>query len=151
LEVSVFSDVGPNFNRLIDDLRAKAEVSCAALRNKDRSEWVHPSEWAENPLTGFETPMQKAFRRDEENQIFLDATADADKPGAAIDVVVSQLQVDYIASWERAFRRRHLSRCRSAALAASRLRFHGRPEGPFVRGAKNSIQDAVRAAKVGEG
>lgn len=115
----VVSSLGTNFGGLVDDLIASAEATTEVCHELKAGAWHAPKNWDGNPLTDIVEKMNKAFDRTQENDFFVDATKQADNPGAVVDLHVSQLQVDAIAIRERAFRRRHLSRCRSVVLAGA--------------------------------
>jgi hypothetical protein len=147
----IVSSLGANFVGMVEDEVRAAQQAEQTLRfltpPSGADGWDQPQKWKGNPLTDIEGPMNEAFDRQEENRFFTDATTDALSPGAVVDIMASQIQVDSIAIRERAFRRRHLSRCRAAALVSSRVAFHAEATGTFTRGLKGTVQDLLTQAQ----
>ena len=91
--------------------------------------------------------MGGAFDREEIAQDFKDAIKDASAPGTVGDLMVSQLQGDYLACCERAFRARHSTVVRDRMHAASRRRGHGHAKGVLKGGILFYLEELLRASK----
>ena len=142
----IYSQVGPNLSRLVDDLAQSSEVFSKVLSDGQPSRWEHPSAWEGDPLVDIEAPMKEAFKRDEENEIFKKAVL-GDPPGQGPDIGLTQQQVDWIAIHERAFRRRHLSWTRAVAQESSRKLAASADHGPLKRGVRVTMQDIIAIAQ----
>lgn len=150
-KAKLYSSIGSNFRRLILSLRDIAKKQARSISHLEEPTWASPEGWEGNPAQDISTKMAEVFDRVEENDMAVQAMSDPDQPGFDLDVTISQIQVDQIASLERAFRRRHLTRCRAAAHAAGRLLFHSEPTGLFERGVMGSVEDMHRQGAAGTG
>jgi hypothetical protein len=125
---------------------ADSAYQAATLQGQRR--WMSPDlgEWSGdlNDLAG----LSKAFDRSEIAQDAKDAVRDAKEPGVVGDMMVSQLQGDYLACQERAYRCRHLTPLRARMHAAGRLKGHGHDAGLFNQTVMNYLTGILRASKI---
>lgn len=87
------------------------------------------------------------FARDEIEEDFRAATRDAGQPGTVGDLMACQLQGDYLAMQERAFRGRHQTPVRMYLHAVARRRAHGQSGGVVVRGVLGGLENLLRLSK----
>lgn len=90
--------------------------------------------------------MSKAFDRADNWQDFKDAIKDASAPGTSGDIIASQLQSEYLATQERAFRNRHASPCRLMLHAAARRRGHSHDNGVLKVGVLGYLENILKGA-----
>lgn len=98
------------------------EAWAAAM--SDRPSWCLADADA-NPLDPA-TMTGDAFDRSAINENYQACMADASTPGTHGDVASLKRQIDYLAAEERAYRLRHASQLRCAAMSRARLNGHGR-------------------------
>jgi len=91
--------------------------------------------------------LGKPFDRTEINEDFLEAIKDAENPGVTGDLQVCQLQGDYLACMERAFRSRHATRCRHTMHAAARRYGHGHNAGVIRKGVLGYLEGILKVSK----
>jgi hypothetical protein len=122
--------VDPAFSARISDLEAKANNMAAQFRNQNTYRMWHMPENAADPLDvpGLHTP---AWDRNALNQRYSETILSGmgKQSGTVGDLIATKWQTDFMAAEERAFRTRHASYARCAALAHGRLRGHGATNG----------------------
>lgn len=143
------ADVDPNLHAQVKELQKQQAANAEARANGNAGKWLMPKlgEW-DGDLFDWEG-MAEPFDRSASNDAFAEAVNPA-SPGTTGDVVVIGLQVDLLATMERAFRSRHLmSRPRAAALAAGREAGHGHDAGPLVQSLLEHVRQIVKESKGG--
>lgn len=131
--------VDPNFEYQLRQLRAIAQQNATAFRSGGMTVWYRPDGYYQQnrfvPAGADPTdPDEPArlFNRDVANASAVTAVADATRPGTVGDLVVSGLQADYLACWERAYRLRHQTPWpRMLIHASGRLYGLGDARGPW--------------------
>lgn len=126
------ADVRQSFVQSIKDLAKQSAAIANAAENAGQRVWSRPSGW-NGDLKNLDA-ISAAFDRQQNNQDFINAIKDATQPGTVGDLEVSQIQIDYVAAQERAFRARHCSRLRRSLHAAARKDGHGVSWGVLNRG-----------------
>jgi len=105
----------------------------------DKNEWDGDTLDLEN--------LGKPFDRKEISEDFLEAIKDAENPGVTGDLQVCQMQGDYLACMERAFRSRHATRCRHTMHAAARRYGHGHDAGVIRKGVLGYLEGILKMSK----
>lgn len=126
--------VDPNLEIQLKSLETQANAEQQAVLQGNQAQWMMPVlvNWS-GDLFDF-TGMHSPFNRDQSNNWFVDAISDPDNPGTTGDLVLTTLQVDWMACAERAFRARHtMRRPRAVAHAMGRKAGHGDDKGPLVQ------------------
>lgn len=135
-----------SFNKQVDRLieRAKDTHKAITEAQPESVKWNYPTDWEGDPVTDLDE-MHEPFNRDEANQDFIDAikTPNTGKSG---DLIVSTIQVEYMAIQERAFRLRHLTRVRAAIHAAARMKSHSEKGGLFERNHRGFLERILKAS-----
>ena len=90
--------------------------------------------------------MAIVFDRDDLNDQYIEVIDDTDQVSTIGEAMISKLQIDYIASCERAFRTRHCSSIRAKVHAACRRRAMGDSNGIFSGGVSLWLQRILQAA-----
>jgi hypothetical protein len=134
------ADPSRTFQQLLTTLRDAAKADGDAALSGAAPTWFLPPDWPGDPFDpdGFAA----AFQREDLNAAVEEAL-NGDAPMA--ELAGYKLQIDYIATLERAFRMRHASPAALAAMAAARRRGHGRDGGVFVGGVLRYVQDVLAA------
>ena len=146
------AEVDPNFEGQIRRLRDRAKEEGQARENNTQTQWLMPEkkDWDGDlfPIEGLSEP----FIRDEANDKFEEATKDADSSGVVGDLIVTTLQVDYLACMERAFRCRHtMRRPRAMAHMTGRRKGHGEEKGTLTQAHLEYIRNLIKRSQVGGG
>ena len=96
----------------------------------------------------FDIPgISLAFCRCKMAEDFKKAVTDVKKPGVSGDLIATQIQGDYLATMERAFRTKHMTRVRCAMHAAARHNGMGHDTGIFKRGLEGYVTGILKQAK----
>lgn len=165
-----YGDITPNFSAQIGDLSSDLKEDGDAPVNKSQSTWVTPvhsaqvvtqknpqvlgsapdiaADWTGSPfditgetggsITGMSTPF---YRRDSDrNYIQAVQTSQQTDGGRVADRMTAKMQIDYLATMERAFRLRHATSTRCALHAASRRSGQGASTGVF-----NTVMDYIKS------
>lgn len=131
----------------IENLQQSAAAEAAALAGQGvpQQHRITPSGWSGDlfDLAG----LTNVFSRAEIEEDFLAAIRDAAQPGTVGDLMACQLQGDYLAMQERAFRARHQTPQRLYLHAVARRRAHGHPGGVVVRGVLGQVENILRKSK----
>jgi hypothetical protein len=136
----------PNFLEHIDKFEEVSEAAAKASLLDGQRKWAYP------PLNGWNgdpqaiTDMNKAFDRNDLNAQYQELIKDKTQEGKIGEVMVTKLQVDYIAAAERAFRTRHCSSVRARLHSAARRRGQGDKKGIFTGGVVLHLQRLLDAA-----
>jgi hypothetical protein len=119
------------FLERVDDLERVARAQSAQFRRQDSVRaWHTPESMAEADLLDVPNLHEPAWNRDKLNETYaLDvAAASSDNRGTYGDIMALKTQIDFMAAEERAFRVRHATPVRCAAVAHGRLHGHGMSE-----------------------
>lgn len=150
--------VDANFEEQIRQFRKRAKEEAQARENNTQTQWLMPKkkpggegdEWDGDlfPIEG----LSKPFVRDEANDKFEEATKSADDSGVVGDLIVTTLQVDYLACAERAFRCRHtMRRPRAMAHMTGRRKGHGTEKGTLTQVYLEYIRNLLKRSQAGGG
>ena len=156
------ADIDPRFERSLRKLRdaAKREHD-ARTAGAQSPQWTMPLLQDEEPdedATGWDGNLfdlagaARAFDRTAVNAQFVSAVADVAAPGVSGDLVVTTLQIDYMAAMQRAFVARHtMRRPRTMLHAMGRRGGHGNDAGVFIGGVLESLRGIVAESKQSAG
>lgn len=132
------------FLNVVQDLAAAALAQSEADRTGRPRPWDLPRGLSDTlDIAGMTTP----FNREEIDAAYEGLLADGQASGTMGDVVATKVQGDYVACVERAFRARHATPVRLAAMASGRRAGHGHPRGVFLGGVVQFVQDAIKAGR----
>lgn len=138
------------YQKRVRDLVDKAKVISRAFRYQDNfREWHTPRDLDGNDLLLVPGMHNPAWARNEPNILYSQTIHSGPNTasGTAADIIATKLQIDFLATEERAWRLRHMSLIRGACLAHGRLNGHSNsPQGVFER-AKKSIRDYIQLGK----
>lgn len=141
------AEIRERFRTQINKLAETGVAHRDAAKLKDRRLWtkIDKNGWSGDlfDLDG----MLKAFARDENWQDFKDAIKDPENAGTTGDLIASQLQSEYLAVQERAFRYRHATPCRLLLHAAARSYGHGAERGVLKLAVLGYIENILKSAK----
>lgn len=121
--------------KFVDQLEALQTVAAAnadAVCGDTQRRWFLPptSDWSGDPLDI--AGMNAAFDRTDLNSLYVDVVSDEEQRGRQGEAMLLKLQMDYVASLERAFRTRHATSVRSRIHASGRLYGHGASGGLYA-------------------
>jgi len=145
--------IDSKFAARVDDLEEKARKMAEHFRTHSTfREWHTPKEVKE-PL---DVPSlhDPVWDRNDINQLYsVEILAGPGKEGGTVgDLIAMKWQADFMAAEERAFRTRHASLARCAAMAHGRLNGHGQPGKSVFSFLRDAIQTHIDAGKqTGEG
>lgn len=136
--------IDSKFQQRITELENKARNFSQHFRNHNTfREWHVPKELAD-PLDvpSLHVP---AWERNEINKLYSEEIVGkwGDQSGSAGDATAMNWQADYMAVEERAFRTRHASMIRCAAMAHGRLDGHGQQGQSLFSFLRDGIQTAI--------
>jgi len=121
------ANVDAKFISLLEKLRESSDLNYREISGLQKRVWMYPelNGWTGDPqdIPG----ANQAFDRTMLNQIYDIALTSSGGRGKVGDCAATKIQVDYIATAERAFRTRHATRIRSMMHAAGRRCGHGEP------------------------
>jgi len=131
--------IHPGFAKRPMDLKAQAKNIADAYKQEAQRNWQIPGDPSppapaglapignvddggaiEVDLLDVANLHVKAFERPEMNANYDETMASVAQAGTTGDMISLKLQIDYVATEERAFRTRHMTVCRSIAHAAGR-------------------------------
>lgn len=163
---SPVSDMDPRLETLIKWLQGQAGFAAAGVLAGEQAFWMMPPTRADSLRAGAgsggpdEEPekwegdlfdvqaMEQPFDRSQSNAWFTKAISDGRNPGTSGDHVVTQIQADYLAVMERAFRSCYtMRRPRAAMHAMARRAGHGSDTGPLVVCVLEYLRGLVKANK----
>ena len=103
------SNMSEVLSQLIESLSSQCVETADARKSGDQSKWLMPekdqTEW-NGDLFDF-AGINKPFDSEKPNQEFIDSIKDVDSQGVSGDLISSQVSIEYLAVFERAFRQRH--------------------------------------------
>lgn len=141
------------FQQRVDQLEDKAKNFSEHFRNHNTyREWHVPRELTD-PLDvpSLHVP---AWERNDINKVYAEDIIGkyGDNSGTGGDALAMKWQADYMAIEERAFRTRHASAARCAAMAHGRLDAHGRRGKSLFSFLVDGVDNALKAgSKTGSG
>lgn len=140
------ADIRSRFRTQLVKMQQLADKASQASRLTAQRQWMLPDKngWTGDlfDLTGLEKPFDRS-----ENWKDFKKALDPKNPGVVGDLQVSQLQGDWLAAQERAFRARHMTRCRAEQHSAARLYGHGHALGLYKKSILGYLQGIVGNAK----
>lgn len=142
--------VDPAFQARVDDLESKAQKIAEQFRNYGTYREWHTPNTTNDPL---DVPSlhSPAWDRNSINQTYsVDVLAGSGKKGGTCgDLIAMKWQADFMAAEERAFRTRHASMIRCAALAHGRFNGHGLTGKSIFSFLKDAVQTHIDAGAKG--
>jgi hypothetical protein len=141
------SDVRERFKKLLDAITARQKAVGEAVKNNGPLLAFIPdkNEWSGNLLDIM--GMAKPFDRNEHATDVQRAIADVNDPGVVGDLAASVMQADTLASAERAFRLRHMTKVRAMVHAGGRAAASAHDHGVWKKGVGGAVRDMVAQAK----
>lgn len=112
-------DIHDVFRKRLKELQLQAQQAQNAFQGQTQREWQVPTE-LQSSLLDIANLHVPAFDRTPINDNYENVVKDPSKPGTVGDVIGLQLQIDYNACEERAFRARSTSICRAMCLGHAR-------------------------------
>jgi hypothetical protein len=138
--------IDPKFEARISDLEAKAKKAATQFRNQSSYRDWHMPDTTGDPL---DVPSlhNPAWDRNTINQLYcVDILAGPGKQAGTVgDLIAMKWQADFMATEERAFRTRHASMIRCAAITHGRTNGHGESGTGIFSLLKDSIQAHIDA------
>ncbi len=129
------TDVGKLFNKRITELADTQTKNGQAALNQGPAMWYRPAEITKSYASDSgNQQVAEAFSRQEQEKWFDEATKNRKDKGVRGDFIQIQLQGDFMACMERAYRSRHLSSVRSRIHPAARLEGTGHEYGVLRQG-----------------
>lgn len=129
------TDVGKLFSKRLTELADFQTKNAAAALNQGPAVWCRPEEITKSYASDAgNKQVSEAFSRQEQEKWFDEATKDRKDRGVRGDFMQIQLQGDFLACLERAYRTRHLSSVRSRIHPAARLQGTGHEYGVLRQG-----------------
>lgn len=136
--------VHKSFAGRVDDLTDKAKQTAAYFKTIDR-----PCPW--NMPTAVKNTLNVAglhkdvWDKNDINQNYCQdvLTGNIETCGTCGDLIALNWQADFMSTEERAFRTRHATYTRCAAMAHGRLDYHGKPAGLFMF-LKSNVENAIK-------
>jgi hypothetical protein len=147
------------FEIRIYDLEQKARTQSEQFRyNNATRPWHTPVDMANKNLLDVPNLHEPSWNRDEANKIYAEdvLNANKDKVGTAGDIAGMKKQIVFMSVEERAWRLRHATAIRCAALAHGRLDGHGVADTGIFSMVKNVVDNHILAGndstgRAGEG
>lgn len=144
--------IDPVFDKRIKDLEESAKSTADSFKNgyKQFRKWAVPEAVAN--LWHVPSIHMPTWDRNGINQLYSAEILNGDPKsgGTTADLIAMKVQNDFLAAEERAFRLRHASYTRCAAMMHGRFDGQGQPETSLFSFIKKSIEKIIEAGK-GEG
>ncbi len=137
------------FRAQLTALQTGAKAAYAAALMQAPRRWFNPDPGAWSGDLSDLPGMSAAFDRSDNSTDYQAAIKDGQNPGVVGDLMASQLQGDYLAVLERAYRARHHSSVRCLMHAAARYNGHADPKGLFQQGVLGYLANIIKAAQGG--
>lgn len=138
--------IDPQFAARISDLEAKAKNAATHFKTQGSYRNWHMPETTGDPL---DVPSlhNPAWDRNTINQLYcVDILAGPGKQAGTVgDLIAMKWQADFMAAEERAFRTRHASMIRCAAMTHGRTNGHGETGKSIFSSLKDAIQAHIDA------
>ena len=143
--------VDQNFKKRVlqlEDRASKLAESYKTVAATPRP-WHTPDELKTRDLLDVPGLHNPAWDRNNINETYSEKVlAGPGKAGGTTgDLIAMKWQADFMATEERAFRMRHASYCRCAALMHGRLNGHGRPNISVFSFFKDAVENMIEVAK----
>lgn len=142
------ASVDGNFEKRIEELEESAKGLAEQFRTlDDYRKWAVPKVMKTRDLLDVPSLHEPAWNRNNLNSIYSEQVlaGPGSHGGTAGDLIAIKWQVDFMASEERAFRMRHASYARCAALMHGRLDGHGKNPDSIFSYLKASVQEVIQA------
>lgn len=143
--------VDPKFDARIKELRELAQKTAEQFKTGTGFRpWSTPKSMADKDLMFVPGLHEPAWDRDNINRtysesVLRDPGPNGDQSGTVGDLIGMKWQADFMATEERAFRFRHASMARCAALAHGRLKGHGMESGSVFTKLRESVDTFIKA------
>ena len=116
-------------------LQTQAKDEGTVRQSGAQNKWMRPELFETGGDPKDWRDIADIFSSDATNQVVIDAIKDVNNPGTTGDLVIANLETDYLATMERAYRLRlTMSWPRAVAHACGRKLGHGHANGPLMRG-----------------
>lgn len=139
-------EVTPNFQKRISDLENKAQQQSQNFRQSSGTRpWHTPNDMADKNLLDVPNLHEPSWNRDRANIVYTEnvLSLEPKNAGTAGDIASMKKQIDFMATEERAWRLRHASLVRCAALAHGRLAIHGKTNEGIFSMIKNVAENHI--------
>ncbi len=136
------------FAARINELETLAKTLADQFRAIDAFRpWAVPSALKSRDVLDVPSLHEPAWNRNKLNQTYSEnvLAGPGSKGGTAGDLIGIKWQVDFMASEERAFRTRHASYARCAALMHGRLDGHGKTPDSIFSYLRASVEEVIQA------
>jgi hypothetical protein len=139
---STISDV---LEELLNDLAQTCKRNSEKLEEGKQAIWMQPPN-AEEVTTSDWPALHSLFSSDKPNQELLDSVNPQD-PGNSGDLILTNTQIDYLSTMERAFRARHtMTFPRNVAHHMGRKAGEGSDSGPLKYGVLDYLKEIKKVA-----
>lgn len=143
---SSVADIRKNFYNQLVQMQQLTTNAYQASQLQAQRKWMQPvlGDWSGDvfDLEGLAIPFDRSDNSDD----YLKAL-DPSAPGVLGDLQVAQLQAEWLAVQERAYRARLVSRCRAEQHTASRFYGHGHEAGLYKKSILGSLQGIAANSK----
>jgi hypothetical protein len=129
------------FKKRIEELEKKAKAQAEHFRKYASFRPWHTPDDLKTELLDVPALHEPSWNRDEANRIYCENVVTQDNRGTHGDIIAMKKQIDFMAVEERAFRFRHASFVRCAALAHGRLAGHGETNAGVFSMLKTSVDN----------
>lgn len=130
------------FQRSVSELQLTAASAASPLEAGGVDDWPVLGEW--NGEVDDAAGLTKPFDRAEIGQLYEQCLYDSSAPGTTGDAIALQIQNDYVAAREMAFRDALASPVRRAMAAMARRLGHAESSGIFGNGILRYVQEVMR-------
>lgn len=137
-----------SFEKRVADLEVKARLQSQQFRSGDGTRpWHTPDEMKDKNLLDVPNLHEPSWNRDDANKLYAQDVLEENKDsvGTSGDIAGMKKQIAFMATEERAWRLRHASTVRCAALAHGRLDGHGGAETGVFAKVKNVVDNHILA------
>jgi hypothetical protein len=121
-------EIDAKFKERVSDLETRAREQSEQFRRQDTPRpWHTPETMKNTDLLDVPNLHEPAWNRDKLNENYSSNILNDDpaERGTQGDIVATKMQIDFMAEEERAWRLRHATPARCAAIAHGRLAGHG--------------------------
>lgn len=125
--------IGSIFRKQLEKLAEHADEEKKAILNQENPKWYRPVDWEDKSI--FDIPSyHPPFLRTEQEEDFIKATTNPKSPGSTGDLTMVSIQGDFLHVFERAFRSRNMSACRTRIQPGGRKYGHEDDNGVIKKG-----------------
>ena len=142
--------VDSNFSNRIDSLEARANDHAQSFKSMNGLRpWHTPDELTDRDLLDVPSLHNPCWDRNNINSLYSEQllAGPGKQGGTSGDLIAMKWQADFMASEERAFRLRHASLPRCAAMMHGRLDGHGRSGVSVFSFLKQGVQNYIDAGR----